>query len=65
MIRKIAASVKEIIDPEENSGSGVGIAPIGHYVTITTPQKIDIKISMTVDIARKCVGNAIAALSKR
>ena len=48
--QEFIAKVKETIDPEENSGEGVGIAPIGHYVTITTPQKIEIKISMTVQL---------------
>ena len=48
--QEFIAKVKEIIDPEENSGEGVGIAPIGHYVTVTTPQKIEIKISMTVQL---------------
>lgn len=48
--QEFIAKVKEIIDPEENSGEGVGIAPIGHYVTVTTPQKIEIKISITVQL---------------
>lgn len=42
-------NVKEQIDPEENSGEGFGIAPIGHYVTITTPIKNEISITLSVE----------------
>lgn len=40
--------VKEYLDPEEYTGRGVGIAPIGHYVTVTTPTKrnVDIRLSL-------------------
>lgn len=43
-------NVKEQIDPEENSGEGFGIAPIGHYVTITTPIKNEISITLSVEL---------------
>ena len=41
-------SLKEQIDPNEYTGQGVGIAPIGHYVTITTPvrQSVDVKFNI-------------------
>jgi uncharacterized phage protein gp47/JayE len=42
-------NIKSQIDPEENSGEGVGIAPIGHFVTITTPVEETVNISMTVE----------------
>ena len=40
--------IKEITDPEESTGQGYGTAPIGHYVTITTPEKSNITISFSV-----------------
>ena len=43
-------NVKKQIDPEENSGEGFGIAPIGHYVTITTPTKDEISITLSVEL---------------
>lgn len=46
-------NVKEQIDPEENSGEGFGIAPIGHYVTITTPIKNEISITLSVELEAK------------
>lgn len=46
------ALIKEQIDPEENSGGGVGIAPIGHYVTITTPveRTVDVELTLAVQV---------------
>lgn len=40
--------VKSIIDPEENTGGGTGTAPIGHYVTVTTPVRFPIDVSVDV-----------------
>lgn len=45
-----ASKIKEEIDPEEFSGQGVGFAPIGHYVTITTPVKSNVKIKFHLDL---------------
>lgn len=45
-----AERIKEEIDPEESSGRGVGFAPIGHYVTITTPVKSDVKVQFHIDL---------------
>ena len=42
--------IKESIDPEEYTGQGYGTAPIGHYVTITTPEKSNISISFNVTL---------------
>lgn len=41
--------LKNLIDPEETTGQGVGIAPIGHFVTITTPTRVPVKVSMHID----------------
>lgn len=47
---EFAKNLKEQIDPDEDTGQGVGIAPIGHYVTITTPVKKYVNISMSVEL---------------
>lgn len=47
---EFARVLKEQIDPEEESGEGVGFAPIGHYVTVTTPVKMFINVSMNLEV---------------
>ena len=47
---EFARNLKEQIDPDESTGQGVGIAPIGHYVTITTPAKKYVNVSMSVEL---------------
>lgn len=47
---EFARVLKEQIDPEEESGEGVGFAPIGHYVTVTTPVKRFINVSMNLEV---------------
>lgn len=42
--------LKETIDPENNSGEGIGIAPIGHKVTIVTPTETTIDIDTTITL---------------
>ena len=46
---EFARNLKEQIDPEDSTGQGIGIAPIGHYVTITTPTRhgVDVALSVT------------------
>lgn len=44
------ALIKEEIDPVSDEGEGVGTAPIGHVVTITTPTEDVVDISMTVSL---------------
>lgn len=41
-------NVQELIDPVANHGEGVGIAPIGHTVTVVAPTKLDIDITATI-----------------
>ena len=45
-----AENLKEQIDPTENSGQGYGFAPIGHYVTITTPVEDSVDVSLDVTL---------------
>lgn len=42
--------LKELIDPENNSGEGLGIAPIGHKVTIVTPTEVTININANLTL---------------
>lgn len=48
--QSFANRIKEEIDPEESSGQGVGFAPIGHYVTVTTPIKSNVKVQFHLDL---------------
>ena len=43
--------VQTEIDPLPNSGEGLGIAPIGHRVTVATPNEISITVTATVSLA--------------
>lgn len=42
--------VKNILDPQINSGHGYGLAPIGHQVTVQTPFKKTINVSLHIDV---------------
>ena len=44
------AEIKKLIDPEQYTGQGVGMAPIGHQVTIDTPTEITVNIEADVDL---------------
>lgn len=45
---EFAKNLKEQIDPEDSTGQGIGIAPIGHYVTITTPTRRDVDVALSI-----------------
>lgn len=56
--QSFADRIKEEIDPEESSGQGIGFAPIGHYVTITTPIKSNVKVQFHLNLeADVTIGN--------
>lgn len=45
--------IKNSVDPENSSGdsgSGLGLAPIGHKVTVVTPSELPIKVSLTITL---------------
>ncbi len=46
-----ARVIKNAVDPEDDTGNGVGIAPIGHRVTVTTPERypVDIRFAAVLD----------------
>lgn len=41
-------TVQQIIDPTRD-GNGVGLAPIGHVVTIDTPNPVTVNITVTIE----------------
>ena len=45
---EFARNLKEQIDPEDSTGQGIGMAPIGHYVTITTPTRQDVDVALNI-----------------
>ncbi len=45
---ELLSYVKEYLDPEETSGLGYGVVPIGHSVTVDTVEKVDIDIQLEV-----------------
>jgi len=44
-------TVQTEIDPTQNNGEGLGLAPIGHVVTVVTaePVTVDIQTTVTLD----------------
>lgn len=46
---EFSSAIQEIIDPTQD-GSGLGLAPIGHRVTITTPSITKINITGTIQL---------------
>lgn len=42
--------IKDIIDPVQYEGMGVGLAPIDHRVTIDTPTETEINVSATLEL---------------
>lgn len=49
-IDELVSLVQELIDPTDETGEGVGIAPIGHFVTIKPVNSLPIDISIQVDL---------------
>lgn len=43
-------NLQTLIDPIQNQGQGVGLAPIGHTVTVVAPDELDIDIEATITI---------------
>lgn len=46
----LLSELQTMIDPEVNSGQGIGLAPIGHKVTITGAQSSAIAVSATLTL---------------
>ena len=41
-------SIKETLDPTDYEGTGIGLVPIGHTVTVVTPNEITVPIEITI-----------------
>lgn len=48
--------IKNAIDPEEDTGLGVGVAPIGHTVTVITPSVFIVNIQASVTLDNVTIG---------
>lgn len=44
------ARIQEEVDPIDSSGQGMGIAPIGHYVSIVTPSEDNVSTTLSATI---------------
>lgn len=49
--------VKNLLDPEETSGQGYGLVPLGHSVTVETVEKVDVDIVVEVTAKTAAVAN--------
>ncbi len=49
----LVEEIQEYVDPKENAGEGVGIAPIGHVVTVKGAQEQEITIKTNIT-CKKC-----------
>lgn len=58
---EFAELLKERIDPDDDSGKGIGMAPIGHTVTITTPVETNLDVSLTVKIEVNAVQGEVTS----
>lgn len=47
----LVGEVQTLIDPEVNAGEGLGLAPIGHQVTVAGVTSIDIDVETTLQLA--------------
>lgn len=43
-------SIQTMVDPVANQGQGIGLAPIGHTVTVVAPDRLNIDIAATLTI---------------
>lgn len=50
----LISSVQAAIDPPGNHGEGLGIAPIGHVVTVTGVKELSVNLEFTAEFASGC-----------
>ena len=58
--KEFLQKIKDEVDPEyvngvKTSGQGIGIAPIGHYVTVGTPKKLWLKVKIQLSSSKSFV----------
>lgn len=67
--------VKEYLDPEEYTGLGYGVVPIGHKVAVESVEAVDIEINLLINggnppagyvkLAREAIQNEVKKLNKK
>lgn len=60
--QELVAKVQTTVDPEQNHGEGIGIAPIGHVVTVEGAQNSAVKIGLHLSFT---AGSSYAAYQKK
>ncbi|RFA37025.1 phage tail protein [Virgibacillus dokdonensis] len=50
--KELVSSIQETMDPEVNKGQGIGVAPIGHVVTIEAVEETPIEIQTSLALER-------------
>lgn len=45
---ELLEQVQTALDPEQNHGEGLGLAPIGHYVTVTGVEEVAVNVVLTI-----------------
>lgn len=56
---ELIEKVQTIIDPEVNQGKGLGLAPIGHVVTVQGAESIDINIVTRLTFQGSCTWDSV------
>lgn len=70
--QELISQVKNEFDPDLNEGEGTGISPIGHRVTVSTPESVplDISVSVTysagidVDATKEAIQSSVSSYIK-
>lgn len=48
---ELVSYVKEVLDPEESSGQGYGIVPVGHRVEVVSAEAVDVELVVELEPA--------------
>lgn len=48
---ELLEQVQTALDPEQNHGEGLGLAPIGHYVTVSGVEEVAVNVALTLAYA--------------
>ncbi|CAM3206340.1 baseplate J/gp47 family protein [Lactiplantibacillus plajomi] len=59
--KELLATVKNSIDPDEVTGQGYGLAPIGHKVTVVAPTELSVDVTTTVEVDSQITIKAVQA----
>lgn len=59
MTSEALARIKNALDPDDDTGQGYGLAPIGHFVTVTTATEVTLDVSLVADIVSDADASAV------